>query len=851
MNRQAYAGRIAAFVCALLALTGAAWAKTVYVNPEGKADYVSLRAAVEACRSGDIIVLEPGVYFGLNNQDITFSGKALTVSSHDPNDPAVVADTIIDCQGGGLATHYAIGALGNGETRLTLAGLTICNGVDVFAGGAVRSEEADLDVINCVFRTNTIDTWGGAVYCRDNRARFIGCTFTGNTSKTLRGGALRCERSQVEVSNCTFENNNGSALDTGDCQVTVTGCTFQRNKGQEGGAIRSQADTNPQGTTLNVTRCTFTANSANTSGGALYNHSLPSAVISACAFTSNAANQDGGAIYNYRSSPTVASCLFVANGAREAGGGLGNLYLSSPTIVNCTFVTNEANTGGAVAARGGSSPFISHCILWNNTAPQGRNVFLGRYVWSSIQTASARLEYSNVEGGRDSAYLESGCELQWASGNITANPLFSGPTTADYHLSPDSPCVDAGDPKYTPKPTETDLDGRLRLVGPAVDMGAFESQGLAAVYRFWSPVLGSHFYTISGTERDTLIKEYPDFWQYEDIAYYAFRAPVGTNLLPVYRFWSLKLATHFWTISEDERRALLDMRDTWEYEGIAFYAYPPGRQALGTLPVYRFWSPLLLSHFYTISESEKDVLLREYPAVWQLESVAWYAYAQPHEPGRAAYAFTGGPAEAWFTLTLSAVVDGKEAQLAIPDVKLSTAGTSARMTIDFAKLSTTLESLGVETTTTNFSTTVRPASGSAIPLSLSIQASFDARQSQGPFSINPATRVFADFTKNTQNIAVKDPVFKYRGTARLGDQTRSFEREDTATRLELENSGTFEGMDLLPEAIHARMPFTFQWHRQYVKDLLVEASVGKQLVQIYVTYAYVGTQGLWKGKIAR
>jgi len=31
----------------------------------------------------------------------------------------------------------------------------------------------------------------------------------------------------------------------------------------------------------------------------------------------------------------------------------------------------------------------------------------------------------------------------------------------------------------------------------------------------------------------------------------------------------------------------------------------------------------------------------------------------------------------------------------------------------------------------------------------------------------------------------------------------------------------------------------------------VEASVGGRLVQIYVTYAYVGTQGLWKGRIAK
>src|SRR4030042_846073 len=33
--------------------------------------------------------------------------------------------------------------------------------------------------------------------------------------------------------------------------------------------------------------------------------------------------------------------------------------------------------------------------------------------------------------------------------------------------------------------------------------------------------------------------------------------------------------------------------------------------------LYRFWSPVLSSHFYTISEAEKDFLIANYPTVWQ------------------------------------------------------------------------------------------------------------------------------------------------------------------------------------------------------------------------------------------
>ena len=44
----------------------------------------------------------------------------------------------------------------------------------------------------------------------------------------------------------------------------------------------------------------------------------------------------------------------------------------------------------------------------------------------------------------------------------------------DYHLLPGSPCIDAGDPNYIAEPNETDLDGKPRVIGGRIDMGAYE-----------------------------------------------------------------------------------------------------------------------------------------------------------------------------------------------------------------------------------------------------------------------------------------------------------------------------------------------------------------------------------------
>jgi hypothetical protein len=51
------------------------------------------------------------------------------------------------------------------------------------------------------------------------------------------------------------------------------------------------------------------------------------------------------------------------------------------------------------------------------------------------------------------------------------DPLFQSVATADYHLLPGSPAIDAADPAAT---LTTDFDGTARPQGAHSDMGAFE-----------------------------------------------------------------------------------------------------------------------------------------------------------------------------------------------------------------------------------------------------------------------------------------------------------------------------------------------------------------------------------------
>jgi hypothetical protein len=163
-----------------------------------------------------------------------------------------------------------------------------------------------------------------------------------------------------------------------------------------------------------------------------------------------------------------------------------------------------------------------------------------------------------------------------------------------------------------------------------VDTGDFTLPtvpGLVRVYRFWSAVSGRHFYTCDEAEGDKLINEYADYWTFEGPAFQVANTPYLPGLAPVYRFWSDSLGSHLYTIDEAEKDKLIrESAKTWTFEGPVFYAYPEGQQPQEAKPVYKLVNLTDGDYFYTISESEKDKLVKEYASIFKLEGIAFYAY---------------------------------------------------------------------------------------------------------------------------------------------------------------------------------------------------------------------------------
>jgi hypothetical protein len=68
---------------------------------------------------------------------------------------------------------------------------------------------------------------------------------------------------------------------------------------------------------------------------------------------------------------------------------------------------------------------------------------------------------------------ESGGKVTTGAGNQTAAPLFVMAAGGDYHEAPGSPTIDAG---VADQLGALDLDGNPRILGPAVDIGAYETR---------------------------------------------------------------------------------------------------------------------------------------------------------------------------------------------------------------------------------------------------------------------------------------------------------------------------------------------------------------------------------------
>ncbi|MBN1433786.1 T9SS type A sorting domain-containing protein [Candidatus Fermentibacterales bacterium] len=219
-----------------------------------------------------------------------------------------------------------------------------------------------------------------------------------------------------------------------------------------------------------VTNCVMTENSADW-GGAIYCQ-CSSAAIANCRIEDNQGSSSGGGVYFGYSSCAISNSI-IARNSSVSGGGLFESYSSDTTFVtNCVLAGNSVSSSGGGFYLTAALTGFRNTILWDNSAPTGPSGFI------LFSTTSAFLDYCDVEDGPSSIV---GDGVVWGEGNLEMDPLFFPGPLSDYHLSPLSPCVDAGDPdpEYSDPEDPEDPGHALwpSLGGLRNDMGAYGGGG--------------------------------------------------------------------------------------------------------------------------------------------------------------------------------------------------------------------------------------------------------------------------------------------------------------------------------------------------------------------------------------
>ncbi|MBI1825764.1 MAG: right-handed parallel beta-helix repeat-containing protein, partial [Planctomycetes bacterium] len=314
-------------------------------------------------------------------------------------------------------------------------------------GGAVSVTASSVIFRDCVFYQNAFS----AVEAPPP-VRYIHSKFVANGSQIQPWAAASCADSEsysqeCTIYQCTFADNKGSAANLGG--GTVTNSTFVRN------AIGGITTYNAFNGVFHFSNCQF------------LNNGTPGQN----SFAAISANET-----------SIDHCQFVGN----FGAGGGAVTAKNVAVTNSLFNGNLGLSVGAIDAqsdfRAYNSTFLNNSVraafgpcVQSDSMEICNSIFRdGGY---ELGGHCMIVEYSNIQGLPDPQ------PCFYSFFNIDVDPDFVDPLGADgiagtndddLRLSVGSPCINAGDPKFTPTFGETDLDGHPRILCGRTDIGAYE-----------------------------------------------------------------------------------------------------------------------------------------------------------------------------------------------------------------------------------------------------------------------------------------------------------------------------------------------------------------------------------------
>ena len=423
-------------------------------------DQETIQTGIDAAEDGDSVLVQPGIYY----ENINFEGKGITVGSLylTTGDTAYVDSTIID----GDRNGRSVVVFRNGEDdNSVLTGLTIQNGYTDWGGG-VYCNSVNPSLNYMIIKDNSVSRGGGGIYISRESSPYIAhVTITNNSSLNedpnidAHGGGISCYMGATPV---------------------IEHALIINNESEAGGGIAIWQECQPA-----LIDVIISDNNSSSIGGGIHIYQS-GAVLNDVDIIHNNSRAGGGLSIDYGSEITVENTIIQGNESQIEGGGVDVYSLQGDIELNKVLIANNRSGHGGIGAlhiHGGSGTVtLTNTTLTNNYSPDVTAFLMTGYnleiwiansiIWANEPGNMGFLEesegvrlyvsYSDIQGGRGGISNQQGHNVHWEEENIASNPLFIDQENNNYHLEPDSPCIDAGDP-------DADLDSD----GSRADMGAY------------------------------------------------------------------------------------------------------------------------------------------------------------------------------------------------------------------------------------------------------------------------------------------------------------------------------------------------------------------------------------------
>ncbi|MBX2803143.1 MAG: hypothetical protein KTR31_36015 [Myxococcales bacterium] len=399
---------------------------------------LSLEQAIAQSAPGDVIQIHQDEVRG--SYSVTHE---LTIEPSEGRDVVVIVEsgpTTSPAFNGFVRAH----AVGGESFTVTVRGLTI-DGQDSFRLAKVE-DDVTLRLENVRGHSGRLGTWGGCFAVGDGSVLEIhdshisGCTAEGN------GGVLTVrEGGSLVVTDSVFEGSvadgfGGAFHCLGPCDVRRS--TFSDNEGTDGGAVSCLTDCTLQDNL-------FVGNRGSAAGGAVDVRGGETQV-SGNRFCGNWTDGNGGAlrVFGSSSSTPVARAVnynvFWGNTSDDDGGAVWSNV--DAVLQNNTFVDNRADRAAAVRAEAGPTVQVINSIVVDHE--------VGDQTFSKSASSTLVLDRVLHWDFDDDSDLElAGGPVMVPTEPLQEDPLFVAGVPAacaddDLRLSPGSPAIGAGDPKY-------------------------------------------------------------------------------------------------------------------------------------------------------------------------------------------------------------------------------------------------------------------------------------------------------------------------------------------------------------------------------------------------------------------